>query len=145
MSLKFDIILDQPFKCQNQLQICLSNLLMTPHHVAIRICVYAAPRCKSSQNFGAGGDCFPPCEETGRNKSSKFATICEEVGAYSRFVWANSVKVRFGNFRHCEFYRAKSLSTRGSGHLTSHSYGAGHLVNNDLSLCESTRQLRKNI
>jgi len=45
--------LDQRFKYQNHFkhdQISLSNLLMVPHHVAIRICVYAALRCFSAQN-----------------------------------------------------------------------------------------------
>jgi len=36
-----------------------------PHHVAIRIFVYAPPRRKSSLNIGAGGDGFPHSEEKG--------------------------------------------------------------------------------
>jgi len=36
-----------------------------PHHVAIRIFVYAPPRCFSAENSGAGGDGFPHSAENG--------------------------------------------------------------------------------
>jgi hypothetical protein len=37
-------------------------------HVAIRVFVSALPRCKLSQNIGAGGDGFRHSLEKGRNK-----------------------------------------------------------------------------
>ena len=88
-----------------------------PQNVAIRIFVYAPPRCKLSQNSGAGGDGLSPRAEKWGNKSWNFATICEEVEACSRFVWANSVNVCFRNSAIVDLGRAKSLSTRGSGHM----------------------------
>jgi len=80
-------------KSNSNNQISLSNLLMVPHHVAIRICIYAAPRCKKSESRGAGGDGFSLKGGKWGNKNWSFPIICEEVVAYSRFVLANSVKV----------------------------------------------------
>jgi len=37
----------------------IKSALQILHHIAIRIFVCAPPRCKLSQNFGAGGDGFP--------------------------------------------------------------------------------------
>jgi len=43
----------------------IKSAFQIPHHVAIRIFVYAQPRPKLSLNIGAGGDGFPPREEKG--------------------------------------------------------------------------------
>jgi len=43
----------------------IKSAFQITHHVAIRIFVYAPPRCFSAENSGAGGDGFPPREEKG--------------------------------------------------------------------------------
>ena len=65
-----------------------------PHHVAIRIFVYAPPRCFSADNSGAGGDGFPHSEEKDRNKNCSLPHNCEEVEA-------KQCKSVFIGFRHC--------------------------------------------
>jgi hypothetical protein len=43
----------------------INSAIQIPHHVAIRISVYAPPRRTLSRNIGAGGDDFPHGAETG--------------------------------------------------------------------------------
>jgi hypothetical protein len=43
----------------------IKSAFQIPHHVAIRIFVYAPPRRKLSLNIGAGADGFPHSVENG--------------------------------------------------------------------------------
>ena len=71
----------------------IKSAFQIPHHVAIRISVYAPPRRTLSRNIGAGGDDIPHSAEKGWSMRWNVATICVEVEVRPRFAWANSVKV----------------------------------------------------
>ena len=95
----------------------IESAIQIPDHVAIRILVYAPPRCINADNSGSSGDGFRARHEKGGNRNWSFPHNCEEVEAHSRFVWAYSVNVSLWNSAIVDLGRAKSLSTRGSGHM----------------------------
>ena len=71
----------------------IKSAFQIPHHVAIRIFQRVAPRRFSAENSGAGGDGFPHSAEKYYKNKLSFPHCCAKVEPYSRFVWANSVKV----------------------------------------------------
>jgi len=50
----------------------IKSAFQIPHHVAIRLFIYAPPRCFSAENFGSGGDGFPHSAEKDGNKKWSF-------------------------------------------------------------------------
>jgi hypothetical protein len=65
-----------------------------PHHVAIRIFVYAPPRCFSAENSGARGRGTAASGTVPKKKKKKKNPHSwAKVEPYSRIVWANSIKV----------------------------------------------------
>jgi hypothetical protein len=91
----------------------IKSAFQIPHHVAIRIFQCVAPRRFSAEKIDASGDGFPHSEETYYKKLRGFPHSCAKVAPYSRFVWANSVKV----IPPLLILDGTILSSRGSGHI----------------------------
>jgi len=97
MGLNFEYFLDEPFKPTIIFKM-IQSAFQIPHHAAIRMLIYAPPRCFSAETSGSGGDGFRPRDETGGNMNWSFPHNCEKVEACSRFVWANRLNVCLWNF-----------------------------------------------